>query len=194
MGHGANRKSCSDPARSETLRMSGSDLHRSWEVSAVPGATRPGGAGKVKDRNPVIDTAEKSDTPIVPRKPPNNGEPAEVVEGRGVAEGNAGEAPAERTQSRETASTGLDPRCSASGRRPWPADPRGYVSFRRFGCRRATRIGILARPTGPAFLVRDRVGLRLLNPALCVKEGCKIGQKYNWFSSDLHNPYRNNAN
>lgn len=65
MGPGDNRKSCSDPARSETLRMLGSDLHRNWEVSAVPGGTRPGGAGKVKDRNPVIDAVEKSDTPIV---------------------------------------------------------------------------------------------------------------------------------
>ena len=61
-----------------------------------------GGAGKVKDRNPVIDVAEKSDTPVVLGKPPNNGKPAEAVEGRGVAEGNAGEAPAGRTQRRET--------------------------------------------------------------------------------------------
>jgi len=88
--------------------MSGSDLHRSWEVSAVPGATRPGGTGKVEDRNPVIDVAEKSDTPILPKNPPNNGEPAEVVERRGVAKGNAGETPAERTQSRETALMGLE--------------------------------------------------------------------------------------
>ena len=108
MEHDANRKPCSDPARSKTLRMSGSDLHRSWEVSAVPGAARPGGAGKVKDRNPAIDVAENSDTPIVPKKPPNEGQPEEAVEGRGVAEGNAGEAPAGRTQSREPASTGLE--------------------------------------------------------------------------------------
>jgi len=106
-GHGDNRKSCSDPARSETLRMSGSDQHGSWEVSAVPGAAQPGGAGKVKDRNPAVNAVEKSDTPIGPKKPPNKGQPAEVVEGRGVAEGNAGEAPAGRTQSLETASKGL---------------------------------------------------------------------------------------
>jgi len=37
MEHGANRQSCSDPARSKTLRMSGSLLHRSWEISFVPG-------------------------------------------------------------------------------------------------------------------------------------------------------------
>ena len=107
-GHGVNHKSCSGPTRSETLCMSGSDLHRSWEVSAVPGAVRPGGTGKVKDRNPVIDIAEKSDTPIVSKKPPNKGEPAEAVERRGVAKGNAGETPAGRTPSREPASTGLE--------------------------------------------------------------------------------------
>ncbi len=65
MGHGVNRKSCSDPARSKTLRMLGSDLHRSWEVSAAPGAVAPGGAGKVNDRNPVFNAVEKSDMPVV---------------------------------------------------------------------------------------------------------------------------------
>lgn len=113
--HGDNRKSCSDPARSKTLRMSGSNLHRSWDVSMMPGAVPPGGAGKVNDRNPAINVIEKSDTPIVPEKPPNNGQPSlslgagsvEVVEGRGVAKGNAEEPPAGRTQSRETASMGL---------------------------------------------------------------------------------------
>ena len=106
--HGVNRKPCVDPAQSETLCMSGSDLHRSWDISAVPGATRPGGVGKVKDRNPAINAAEKSDTPIVPKKSPNKGKPAEAVERRGVAKGNAGESPAGRTQCRETASMGLD--------------------------------------------------------------------------------------
>ena len=106
--HGVKRKSCADPTRSKTLSMLGSDLHGSWEISAVPRAARLGGTGKVEDRNPVIDVAEKSDIPVVPKKPPNEGRPAEAVEGRGVAEGNAGEAPAGRTQSRETASKGLE--------------------------------------------------------------------------------------
>ncbi len=91
--HGVNRKSCSDPTRSETLRMSGSELHGSWEVSTVP-APLAGGTGKVDDRNPVIHAVEKSDTPIVPGKLPNKGEPrptpgqdsAEAVEGRGMPE------------------------------------------------------------------------------------------------------------
>jgi len=108
MEHGVKRKSCFDPARSETLRMSGSDLHGSWEVLAVPGAIRPGGAGKVNNRNPAINAVEKSDTPIVPGKPPNKGEPAEAVEGRGVAKGNAGETPMDRTQCRTPVSQGLE--------------------------------------------------------------------------------------
>ena len=107
MGHGVNRKSCTDPARSKTLRMLGSNLHGSWEISVVPGGVRPGGVGKVSDHTPAINAVEKSDTPIVPKKPPNNGQPAEAVEGRGVATGNAGETLAGRTQRRAIASTRL---------------------------------------------------------------------------------------
>ena len=62
---GVNRKSCNDPARSETLRTPGSFLHRSWEVSSVPAPLGPGGAGKANSRNPAIDADEKSDTPIL---------------------------------------------------------------------------------------------------------------------------------
>jgi group II intron reverse transcriptase/maturase len=75
----------------------------------------PGGAEK-GNRNSAIHAGEKSDVPIVPKKPPNKGQTlflfeegsAEVVEGRGAAKGNAGETPAGRTQRRETASTGLE--------------------------------------------------------------------------------------
>lgn len=108
-GHGEHRQSCPDPARSETLRMPGSFLHRNWEISSVSEAHGSDGAGKVRDRNPAIDAAEKSDTSIVPKKPPNNGDfPAEAVEGRGVALGNTPEDPAPRTQSRTRASMGLE--------------------------------------------------------------------------------------
>src|SRR6266702_5362891 len=41
-GHGANCKSCHDPARSETLYMPGSLAHGSREISLVP--TQVGGA------------------------------------------------------------------------------------------------------------------------------------------------------
>src|SRR5438445_10732543 len=94
-GHGATRQSCPDPARSETLSMPGSDLHRSWEISSVPDVQASGGTGKAKSRNPVVHADEKSDTPVVPRKPPNKGDdPAEVVEGRGVGKGTANKNPA----------------------------------------------------------------------------------------------------
>ena len=107
-GHGAKRKSCPDPAQSENLRMPGSDLHRSWEISVVPGVVQLGGTEKAISRKSVLNAAEKSDTPIVPKKPPNKGKPAEEVEERGVAKGNAKGSPACRTQSRENASMGLD--------------------------------------------------------------------------------------
>lgn len=105
-----NRKSCANPTRSQTLCMSGSLSHGSSEISSVPGASWPGGTGKVNDRNPVIDADEKSDTPVVPKKLPNKGaNPAEAMEGRGVAKGNANESPASRTLSRDKrASSGLE--------------------------------------------------------------------------------------
>ena len=97
------------PARSETLHTPGSFLHRSWEISAVPGETTSGSSGKAKSRTPGQRTAEKSDALVVPGKPSNKGEqPAEMVEGRSAAKGNAEQDPAPRTQSRNNrASTGL---------------------------------------------------------------------------------------
>ena len=47
--HGDNRKSCNDPAQSETLCMLGSNLHGSWEILAVPRAVLLGGTKKVKE-------------------------------------------------------------------------------------------------------------------------------------------------
>lgn len=110
MVHDDNRKSCADPTRSENLCMSGSLSHGSSEISSGSGAIASDRAGKVNDRNPGFYADEKSDTPIVPKKLPNNGEiPAEAMEGRGVAKGNANESPASRTLSRDkSASTGLE--------------------------------------------------------------------------------------
>ena len=62
---GANRNSCGDPARSEAPSMSGSLVHRSWEVSSAPVSKGAGGAGKACRRNPAIHADEKSDTPIL---------------------------------------------------------------------------------------------------------------------------------
>ncbi len=107
--HDVKRKPCSDPARSETLSMLGSDLHGSWEISSVPEPRGAGGTGKAQSRNPVIYAGEKSDTPVVPKKPSNKGEPAEMVEERGVAKGNVSKNPAPRTPSRnKDASMGLE--------------------------------------------------------------------------------------
>ena len=108
--HGANCKSCDDPARSETLYMSGSLSRGSWEVSSVSAVVVADGAGKAKSRNPVVNADEKSDTPIVPEKLPNKGvSPAEVMEGRGVAKGNTNEPPTPRTLSRvKCVSMGLE--------------------------------------------------------------------------------------
>lgn len=98
---GVNRKPCDGPARSKALHMPGSLLHRSWEISIAPGSKPPGSAGKADSRNPVPQAVEKSDSPIVPKKPSNKGKyPAETVEGRGEAKGNAEQTPALRTQSR----------------------------------------------------------------------------------------------
>ena len=110
MNQGDRRESWDSPARSETLHTPGSFLHRSWEISAVPGETTPGGSGKAKCHTPDPPAVEKSDALILPGKPSNKGEqPAEMVEERSVAKGNAEQAPAPRTQSRNScASTGLE--------------------------------------------------------------------------------------
>ena len=98
------------PARSETLHTPGSFPHRSWEISAGPGETTPGSSGKAKSHTPGQPMVEKSDVLVLPGKPSNKGdEPAEMVEGRSAAKGNAGQDPAPRTQSRTScASMGLE--------------------------------------------------------------------------------------
>jgi RNA-directed DNA polymerase len=65
--HDDNRKPCLDPARSETLSMPGSLLHRSWDISSASGAVCPDVTGQVNDRNAVTYAGEKSDTSVVPK-------------------------------------------------------------------------------------------------------------------------------
>jgi hypothetical protein len=93
--------------------MPGSLLHGSWEIYTGPGHTGPGQhvpgrTGKAVCRNPAPETVEKSDSPEVPQKPSNKGRqlPAEMVEGRGEAEGNAEQAPALRILSRTVSPMG----------------------------------------------------------------------------------------
>ncbi len=110
MEQGDTCESCDSPARSQTLHTSGSFLHRSWEISAVPGETTSGGPGKAKSRTPGAPTVEKSDALVLPERPSNKGDqPAEMVEGRSAAKGNAAQDPAPRTQRRTScASMGLE--------------------------------------------------------------------------------------
>lgn len=109
MDQGVTRKPWPSPARSETLYTPGSLLHRSWEISIEPEAQVTGNSGKAKSRKPEATSVEKSDTPEVLMKPLNEGTvPEEMVEGRGVAKGNAEQTFASRTQSRNSyASIGL---------------------------------------------------------------------------------------
>ena len=108
MRHDDHRKPWISPTPPVTLSMPGSTLCRNWEVSSVPDGTMSGGTGK-GNRHPVICAGEKSDILILPTKLPNNGCcPAEAMEGRGIATGKAFDAPACRTQSRVSASMGLD--------------------------------------------------------------------------------------
>src|SRR5215831_2762336 len=110
MNQGDSCESWGSSARSETLYTPGSFLHRSWDISAEPGATTSGGSGKAQSRTPGQATVEKSDALVLPGKPSNKGDPPkEMVEGRSAAKGNAEQDPAPRTQSRiSCASTGLE--------------------------------------------------------------------------------------
>jgi RNA-directed DNA polymerase len=110
MNQGDSCESWDSPARSKNLHTPGSFLHRSWEISAGPGATTSGNSGKAKCHTPEQPPGEKSDAFIVPGKPSNKGDdPAETVEGRNAVKGNADQTPASRTQSRTScASMGLE--------------------------------------------------------------------------------------
>ena len=58
----------------------------------------------------MMDGHGKSDSAVVPKKPPNKAEEpaAEAVEGRGLAKGKAPERTVGRTQSRETTPSALE--------------------------------------------------------------------------------------
>ncbi len=100
------------PAQSETLCMRGHSLHGNREVPPTPAEVgMTGRLEKATSRTSSTHVGGKSDRPIVPKKPPNNGgltmPPAEVVEERGLTEGNIGQTAVPRTQSRTRTSNGL---------------------------------------------------------------------------------------
>ena len=80
-----------DPARSKTLCMYGISMRENREIpcSSV-GRSTGGSLREGRGRTPEMHEHGKSDDLVVPAKPPDNaGEPvAEMVEGRGLAEGN----------------------------------------------------------------------------------------------------------
>jgi len=56
----------------------------------------------------MMDGYGKSDSPILPKRPPNKAAAAEGVEGRGLAKGNLPEHEASRTQSRISVPSALE--------------------------------------------------------------------------------------
>ena len=91
--------------------MRGNSLHGNREIPQVPVADGAAGRSEKADgRTSDMHAGGKSDGRIVPKKPPNNGRAhpsAEAVEGRRPTEGNTLPAAAPRTQSRTSASIGL---------------------------------------------------------------------------------------
>jgi RNA-directed DNA polymerase len=91
-----------DPARSETSSTCENSMRENREIPCLPpGDNSSGGrAGKVDDRNPAMYGHGKSDSSILPTKPPNKaGTPAtEVVEGRGLTKENTHQQNTSRTQ------------------------------------------------------------------------------------------------
>ena len=99
-GIDATGKPISDPAQSETLRMRGNSSHGNREIltASIPWVDR---LGKAASRTPRMYAVGKSDDRIVPGKRANKGRrPAESVEGRGSAKGNARRGATPWTQSR----------------------------------------------------------------------------------------------
>ena len=89
-----------DPAQSKTLRMRGNSWHGNREIptSSIPWVDR---LGKAASRTPGMHAVGNSDALRVPGKRANKGRrPAEPVEGRGSAKGNARRGATPRTQSR----------------------------------------------------------------------------------------------
>ena len=97
---GATGQPVADPAQSKTLRMRGHSWHGNREIptSSIPWVDR---LGKAASRTPGMHAVGNSDALRVPGKRANKGRrPAEPVEGRGSAKGNARRGATPRTQSR----------------------------------------------------------------------------------------------
>jgi hypothetical protein len=100
-----------NPARSETSSTYGNSMRENGEIPCPPFEGRTKGCvGKVNDHKPAMHGQGKSDNSIVPAKLRNKtgGPAAEVVEGRGLTEENAGQQNTCRAQSRESVPSAVE--------------------------------------------------------------------------------------
>ena len=92
--------------------MRGNSFHGNREIPQAPSEDgAEGRLGKASGRKPSMYACGKSDGCIVPGKLPNKGRDdrsAEAVEGRRPTKGNTPKTTAPRTQSRTSASSGLE--------------------------------------------------------------------------------------
>ena len=103
-------KTLRDPARSQTPSMYGNTLRGNREIPRSSAASTSRPHREVQGRTPMMNGRGKSDSSVVPEKPPNKARAtaAEAVEGRGLAKGNSPERNAFRTQSRGDAPSALE--------------------------------------------------------------------------------------
>ena len=106
-GDGVRRESLLDPARSETPSTHRSSMHGTWEIPPQSSADRLDLSGNATGDEPGGNGGGKSDDGVVLGKQPNGAQAAEAVEGRPSTKRNALWAAAVRTQSRVSASPGL---------------------------------------------------------------------------------------
>ena len=109
------------------------------------GDGRGGSCGEGRGRNPVMHDRGKSDGPVVPAKPPNNARAAaaEVVEGRGPAEGNAA------SETRPGRSAGHERVKWAGSRAPGGAEGQGCAVHRAPASRDVDRLRAAYRAIRP---------------------------------------------
>jgi len=105
------RESFEGPARSKTLCTCGNSMYGNREIPGTPSPDGGDGrSGRAGSHKPDVHVPGKSDSPVVPGKPPNKGREdlsAEVVEGRRPTKGNAAQTATLRTLSRTCGSPGL---------------------------------------------------------------------------------------
>ena len=112
-------------------------MHENREIPPAPAAEGLAGRPeKASGRTSGMYAGGKSDSPIVPMKPPNKGDaevsPAEEVEERGLTKGNTQQSATPRTQGRAGVSNGLLRVREAAGRDRYPyPSVRFYATYPR---------------------------------------------------------------